>query len=113
MKFYLPGFILLLAVTSCGSGEVKGDHTNGPAVVMPVSPSPEGKKLYEAKCITCHGADGTAGLMGAKDLQASTLEHATVVTIISGGKGTMKGFSGELTGPQIEEVARYAESLRK
>jgi mono/diheme cytochrome c family protein len=51
--------------------------------------------------------------MGAKDLATSTINHETVVAIITSGKNGMKAFSPELNAEQIEAVAKYAESLRK
>ena len=61
----------------------------------------------------CHGGDGKQNTMGAADLSTSTIEHTSVVGIITSGKNTMKAFSPELNAEQIEAVAKYAESLRK
>lgn len=50
---------------------------------------------------------------GAKDLSRSVLSKDEVVAIISGGKGMMPGFKDKFSAQQIEELAVYAESLRK
>lgn len=77
-----------------------------------VSATVNGEALYKEKCMLCHGADGKQNTMGATDLSTSTLNHETVVAIITSGKNNMKAFSPELSDEQIQAVAKYAESLR-
>ncbi|MBI3510646.1 MAG: c-type cytochrome [Bacteroidetes bacterium] len=72
-----------------------------------------GKDIFSANCVSCHGEDGKAGVMGAKDLSLSTIDHATAVSIVKSGKGMMKSFSGQLSDTDIDAVVKYAESLRK
>jgi mono/diheme cytochrome c family protein len=60
----------------------------------------------------CHGADGTLGGSGAKDLSTSTLGRSEVITVIRKGKGAMAGFAEKLTPDQVEEVADHVISLR-
>jgi mono/diheme cytochrome c family protein len=112
--------INLLVLFAAGIFASCGSDTNSNAATTVTSNAKtdpallgDGKAIYAAKCASCHGADGTEGLMGAKNLQTSTLDHASVVAIISNGKGAMKAYSGELNAEQIEAVAKYAESLRK
>jgi len=50
---------------------------------------------------------------GAKDLTRSVLSKDEIVAVISGGKGMMPGFKDKFSAQQIEELAVYAESLRK
>lgn len=72
-----------------------------------------GKDIFEAKCQRCHGNDGTKGLFGAKNLQASRLENTELTTIISKGKRGMPRWEKKLSQSEIESVATYVKSLRK
>ncbi len=72
-----------------------------------------GKQLYTAACVNCHGTDGKLGVAGAKDLTLSTLSHADKVAIITNGKGSMTPFEGQLKEQEIEAVAAYVDSMKK
>jgi mono/diheme cytochrome c family protein len=110
--FISAATFVIFSVQSCGTDASKkpGADTVDSATV---SPSVNGKTLYEEKCTLCHGADGKQNTMGAADLSTSTLNHETVTTIIKTGKNGMKAFSPELNDEQIEAVGTYVESLRK
>ncbi|CAN5181593.1 hypothetical protein BH09BAC5_BH09BAC5_29430 [soil metagenome] len=101
-----------LTVNSC-SGD-KAEKTNTDSAVNTTTPvSENGKSIFDANCIVCHGDDGMAGVMGAADLSKSTINHLTVISIIKSGKNAMRAFGSELNESQLEMVATYAESLRK
>jgi mono/diheme cytochrome c family protein len=72
-----------------------------------------GKEVFERKCITCHGKDGTKGFLGAKNLQRSTLSDAEMMTMITKGKRIMPSWEKKLTAQQISDVASYIKTLRK
>lgn len=72
-----------------------------------------GKELFNASCISCHGADGKLGLMEASDLSISTMDLSAKIELIKNGKGAMTPFSEILTEEQIKAVAEYSESLKK
>lgn len=72
-----------------------------------------GQELFNASCVSCHGADGKLGLMEASDLSISTMEFAAKIEIIKNGKGAMTPFAEILTEEQIKAVAEYTESLKK
>ncbi len=72
-----------------------------------------GKAIYTAACVVCHGPDGKLGVGGAKDLTTSTLTHAEKVDMITHGKGLMTPFKGQLTEQEIDEVASYVDSIKK
>lgn len=72
-----------------------------------------GQELFNASCISCHGADGKLGLMEASDLSISTMELTAKIEIIKNGKGAMTPFAEILTEEQIKAVAEYSESLKK
>ena len=71
-----------------------------------------GSELYNAACISCHGADGKLGIMGAINLSASTMDLSAKIEIIKKGKVAMKPFGGILTDEQIKAVAEYTETLK-
>lgn len=73
----------------------------------------EGKIIFEAKCVLCHGSDGTLMLNGAKDLSASKLSSIEILEILSKGKGLMPAFSEELDEKQLKALTIYVEGLRK
>jgi mono/diheme cytochrome c family protein len=61
----------------------------------------------------CHGADGTMGTLGAKDLSKSAMSNADVLNIISNGKAAMPAYSKTLSAEDIALLAGYVEQLRK
>src|ERR1035437_5100003 len=64
-----------------------------------------GKELYDAACISCHGVDGKLGKMGARNFSESTMDITARIEIIKKGKVAMKPFGGILTDEQIKAVA--------
>jgi mono/diheme cytochrome c family protein len=88
------------------------------------------KRLYEAKCATCHGDDGRAktelGLeMGIADMTKAaywkdlTLEGARksvlegIKRVQHGKEQEMKPFKDRLTSDQIDALVLYSASLKK
>jgi len=73
-----------------------------------------GRRIFDAQCAWCHGAEGTGGM--GPSLQR-TLRHgstmASIVEIITNGiAGTdMPGFSVPLTNRSIRQTAAYVQSL--
>jgi cytochrome c6 len=83
----------------------------------------DGKKVFAAKCVACHGADGKGRTpqgkkVHAKDLTASKLGDADITRqIVNGfkdpkGKLLMPSFKTVLTPEEIEAVVKYVKSLR-
>ncbi|HWZ21319.1 MAG TPA: cytochrome c [Cytophagaceae bacterium] len=72
-----------------------------------------GKQIYNAACVSCHGEDGKLGTVGAKDLTTSTLSHIEKVGRITYGKGNMTPFQGQLSAQEIEAVTVYVDSMKK
>jgi len=72
-----------------------------------------GQELYIAACSGCHGVDGKLGIMGAKNLSASTMDLSARIELIKNGKAAMTSFSGILTDEQIKAVAEYSQSLKE
>jgi cytochrome c6 len=71
------------------------------------------QELYAQNCQTCHGADGTAGLSGAKNLQTSVLGDSEVKNLISAGKNNMPPYQKSLSEKQIDELVNFVKTLRK
>ena len=73
----------------------------------------DGPVLFRQYCVTCHGADGTLGLNGAKDLTQSTLSLAERITQSTNGKNMMTPFRDVLSTEEIKAVAEYTLRLKK
>lgn len=71
-----------------------------------------GKRIYEKKCVACHGKDGTKGALGAKNLQVSRLDDSSLFVTISEGRNRMPSWKKKLTSQDVNHVIRYIKSLR-
>jgi cytochrome c6 len=87
-------------------------------VSAPAAQAADGKALYEAKCAMCHGKDGVAKAVakGSANLndakwQADTKAEA-VETVITDGKGKMKGYKDKMAADEIKAVAAYVKTLK-
>src|ERR1700747_1421049 len=75
----------------------------------------EGEKIYKARCMGCHAADGSADTKagrntGAHDFRLPDLEKETdssLIEIITKGKKKMPKFEEKLKGKEIKEVLEY------
>ncbi|PWJ41027.1 cbb3-type cytochrome c oxidase subunit III [Sediminitomix flava] len=72
-----------------------------------------GYRVYKQRCNVCHGKDGAKQLSGAANLQESELNQEDIIHIINNGKGRMASYGNLLTKDEINEVAKYVQSLRK
>jgi mono/diheme cytochrome c family protein len=103
-------------------------HADAAKLVNPVKPTPAsvaaGKKLYEAQCVSCHGATGLGdGKMAAKmtpkpsNLTDTTWKHGSsdgeIYTLIKDGtKDTpMKGFASKMTANDMWSLVNYIRTL--
>ena len=73
-----------------------------------------GKDLYDQSCASCHGVDGSGGILGPEidrgsntDLNLSDEQIAGVITV---GPGNMPGFS-RFTPEQVQSLVAYVRSL--
>jgi mono/diheme cytochrome c family protein len=104
--------LLVLSAAACSSDATKTQ----PVIASQSStenPIDNGKVLFEEKCVLCHGADGTAGISNAADLQKSTMDTISIIKTISNGKNAMPAFSEQLGAGEIEQITNYAFTLRK
>lgn len=74
---------------------------------------PDAQGLYRKHCVTCHGADGTLGLNGAKDLTQSALPLEERRVQIANGKNMMTPFRDVLSAEEIKAVAEYTMGFKK
>lgn len=76
-----------------------------------------GKATYDAKCKSCHGADGAGNPAIAKmmkvDIKAlGSQTDAEIKTAVTMGVGKMKPISG-VAGGDLDNVIAYVHSLKK
>jgi mono/diheme cytochrome c family protein len=101
---------VLLVVMSYGLAEM---HKKNPAVSEETKDLTKGADIYAANCTSCHGADGAAGLAGAKNLAATTLSDAELEAVIANGKGGMQAYKSKLTAEQIKALVVHIRTLKK
>ena len=81
----------------------------------------EGQKLFEAKCVQCHGKDGsghtpTGNLLHASDLRSAAVQNKTDADFyqqIKSGKGSMPAFGKVLSDAQIKDLIAYVRQFGK
>ena len=105
-KTILAGTLALL-LAACG-GKTAETGTAGKEAL-------EGKSIYDAQCVRCHGSNGKLGLSGAKDLTVTALTPAEMVNVISNGAsgGMMPSYKEVLSEGEIKAVADYIETTLK
>tara|TARA_B100000678_G_scaffold179773_1_gene150020 strand:+ start:189 stop:539 length:351 start_codon:yes stop_codon:yes gene_type:complete len=108
MRIYIfvATLLVLLSVSiipSCGEREIP-KKSDG---------SIDGKKVYEANCVSCHGANGDMGGGGAYDLSTSTLSKEEKIDVVTNGRKAMMPYKKMLTKGEIEAVVEYTETLKK
>jgi mono/diheme cytochrome c family protein len=80
-----------------------------------------GENLFQAKCASCHGADGAGKTpMGTalklRDLRSQDVQNqsdAELTRIVAKGKNKMPAFDGKLKKDQIDQVVGYVRELGK
>ena len=105
---------MMLFAVACGSASEKNAHNSAAEAQSKESKlRPDGMAVFRQKCVTCHGADGTLGLNGAKDLTQSTLTLEERINLVTNGKKLMTPFVSILSPEEIQAVAEYTQSLKK
>jgi mono/diheme cytochrome c family protein len=86
MRFFSAPVIFMVMLAGCTpAGSSAGNDTTDNKPKAPLT----GSALYQANCVSCHGAAGNLGGSGAKNLQISTLEKAAIIQQVTQGKGMM------------------------
>ena len=78
-----------------------------------------GVSVFKAKCITCHGPDGSGNTPVGKSLQVADLRSpevqkkadAELTESVSEGKGNMPAFKTILNEDEIHAVLKYVRTL--
>ncbi|WPU97811.1 cytochrome c [Mucilaginibacter sp. cycad4] len=122
MKFKIAT-ILVTAVLLSGCDQTKPkDEGSIKAVSRLTKSNHPGNKIeefrdaeaaFQQKCAACHGADGTAGIVNAANLQKSNLDLLATIKVITNGKVAMPSFSAQLSAKQIKGISAYVLSLHK
>ncbi|HWB63460.1 MAG TPA: cytochrome c [Chitinophagales bacterium] len=112
----LASLAIILLFAAYGLAEMSKKQMAGGKVdtsAVAADPIAAGKLVFEqSNCATCHGADGKAGLNGAKDLSVTMLSMDQQKEIIKNGKNAMPGNSN-LTDEQLNDLVQYIGTLRK
>jgi mono/diheme cytochrome c family protein len=112
---YVP-VIAAVIFSACTDIHKVPDKTGVPADTTAKTEDPAiaaGQRIFEEKCVACHGSDGTAGIANAANLQLSKLDKATLAHTVSNGRGGMPAFKAQLTEAEIDHLADYLIILRK
>jgi mono/diheme cytochrome c family protein len=80
-----------------------------------------GPDIFATKCATCHGKDGSGSTPMGKTLKVRDLGSADVQKqsdkelkdIITKGKGKMPAYGSKLSDTQIDDLVKFARSLKK
>lgn len=95
--------LLFFFVFSCNLKKVEDTRTS----------TLSGKDLFEQRCVSCHGIDGSLGFNGAKNLALSSFSSEQIAAQVTNGKGAMAPFKNILSTEEINLVSEYTLGLRK
>jgi mono/diheme cytochrome c family protein len=104
--------VLVAALSACAET---------PAPEVPVAeggtPDPvlvQGRDIWQANCTRCHGGAGGGGagpsLKGPWTPDRSP-DHATMIAVVTDGRGAMPRFGASLSAEEIEAVVRYVREV--
>lgn len=80
-----------------------------------------GESTFKAKCILCHGEDGTGNTPLGKQLQAANLHspdvqkksNAELYKVVHDGQTNMPAFADQLSDEEITQVIKYVRTFGK
>ena len=105
----------MLLILSYGLAEMNGKRASKnkpkPEISQQANEAEVGKALYENYCQNCHGAEGDAGLSGAKNLKITALSAEEQASIILNGKGVMPGFKN-LKSNEVQAIVKHVQGLK-
>lgn len=103
--------LAVVALMACGSPREGSSATRGGS-----GDAQEGERIFRRDCLSCHGEDGNripVSPLSAKDFLDSRGD-ATLLAVVSDGKGTMPGFAKARGGPlsenEVRSVVAYVNS---
>ena len=91
------------------------------SVTTPAFAQNAGADTYKAKCLMCHGADGTGNTPAGKNLKAASFKDpevvkvsdADMIAVVQKGKNKMPAYASKLTDAQITAAVAYIRTLQK
>jgi mono/diheme cytochrome c family protein len=99
----LTALALLVGPAVIGAKTDKPAGTQAAAAAAPI-----GKELFVSNCSGCHTlARADAGGTTGPNLDDVKPDAATVKAVVTGGKGSMPAFKGDLSGAEIDAVAAF------
>ncbi len=80
-----------------------------------------GESTFKAKCVLCHGEDGTGNTTLGKQLQAANLHspdvqkksNAELRKVVHDGQTNMPAFADQLSDEEIAQVIQYVRTFGK
>ena len=71
-----------------------------------------GAQIFAANCARCHGADGGGGIgpQLAGEVRKDFPDLDDQIALVTGGKGTMPAFGGDLSAEQIQQVVEFTRT---
>ena len=106
-----------------GLVQIMGILAVAAAMAADTSATPDGAKIYGAKCASCHAKDGTGNPSMAKvfkvdpavlDLvkkESLAKSDADLIKIVTDGVNKMPAYKGKLSDADIAAVVAYVRSL--
>lgn len=117
LKIIFPVFVLGISLSACNSNSPSSNNNASEETPAANAESSaveiKGQAVYEQKCASCHGSNGTAGIGNAANLQRSKLDSVSILKVITEGKGGMPSFNGQLTKEELNDLSSYVIVLRK
>lgn len=100
--------VILLFVASCSLIAQEGEKSSG------------GEATFKAKCVLCHGVDGSGKTALGKQLQAADLHSkevqklsdAELHKIVHDGQANMPSFADQLSDEEIDQVIKYVRHFK-
>lgn len=102
---------IFTCLLGCSSGDKPANEQK--VQIKVIAKTIDGKEVYQANCLVCHGPNGDMMASGATDLTISTLSLEEKIDQITNGAGMMMPYKGILDEASIEAVAKYSMELNK
>lgn len=105
--------VVMLFAYPRSSSTPSASGQEGPTTTLAANLVSAGEPVYDARCATCHGADGGGGIGPALAgrVVAAFPTMADQVAVVRDGQGGMPDFGDVLTTEEIDAVVAYTRSL--
>jgi mono/diheme cytochrome c family protein len=105
--------ISLFILSACAQNKVLSKKADAQIKEVKQLARYDAKEIFMTKCAVCHGADGTAGINHAANLQSSHRSIPAIIRIIQKGGWRMPSFKMDLNETEIENIADYVRRLQR